>query len=397
MPRDLTIAEINAITKEGLTRVSHGLYLQVRGASRIWLMRYRFRGRQQLMGIGPVRLINLTEAKRRVHTAHQILHDGKDPKVLRDTEERASSMSFAECATACIAALAPQWSNAQHSYQWQQTIDQYANPVIGHLPVNEVDANHLVKILEPHWSTKTETMTRLRERIERVLDWATSAGYRSGDNPARWKTSLSHRLPKPSAVQKIVHHVAVPVAEAPAVYTKLKAKELVSAKLARFIMLTALRFGEAGKATWAEIDLDAEVPMISVPAERTKMRRLHRVPLSDVAVELLRSLRPENPKPDGLVFEGQSRGKWVSDTSVRKQLRSVGPKDCDWDTHGLRSCFRDWCAEQGYDRDVAEAALAHKAGDDVTVAYLRSDLFIRRVGLMADWAGFLTGSNKLPS
>src|SRR5690606_28244628 len=152
--------------------------------------------------------------------------------------ERVSSMTFAECATACIEALAPQWSNAQHKYQWEQTIGQYANPVIGSLPVNEVDANHIVEILKPIWTTKTETATRLRERIERVLDWAMSAGYRSGDNPARWKGSMAHRLPKPSAVQKIVHHVAVPVANAPAVYAKLKAKERVSAKLARFIMLT---------------------------------------------------------------------------------------------------------------------------------------------------------------
>lgn len=374
MARDLTIAEINAVTKEGLTRVSHGLYIQIRGGSRTWLLRYRFRGRQQLLSIGPVRLINLTEAKRRAHAAQQMLHDGIDPKQVRDAEQRASSMTFAECATACIEALAPQWSNAQHKYQWEQTISQYANPTIGHLPVDQVDANHLVRILEPIWTTKTETATRLRERIERVLDWATSAGYRSGDNPARWKTSLSHRLPKPSAVQKIVHHVAVPVAEAPAVYTKLKAKELVSAKLARFIMLTVLRFGEAAKATWAEFDLDAEVPVMSVPAERMKMRRLHRVPLSDEAVVLLRSLRRKNAKPDDLVFEGQARGKWVSDTSVRKALRSAGPKDCEWDTHGLRSTFRDWAAEHNHDADAAEAALAHKLGDDVTTAYLRSDL-----------------------
>lgn len=394
MPRDLTIAEINALTKEGLTRVSHGLYIQIRGASRTWMLRYRFGGRQQLLGIGPVRLINLTEAKRRAHAAQQMLHDGIDPKQVRAAEQRVSSMTFAECATACIEALAPQWSNAQHAYQWRQTISQYANPIIGHLPVDHVDANHLVKILEPIWTTKTETATRLRERIERVLDWATSAGYRSGDNPARWKTSLSHRLPKPGAIQTVVHHVAVPVAEAPAVYTKLKAKEQISAKLTRFIMLTVLRFGEAAKATWAEFDLDAEVPVMSVPAERMKMRRLHRVPLSDEAVMLLRSLRRENTKPTDLVFEGQSRGRWVTDTSVRKALRSVGPKGCDWDTHGLRSCFMDWAAEQGHDRDVAEAALAHKLGDDVTTAYLRSDLFVRRVGLMGDWATYLAGEGK---
>lgn len=396
MPRDLTTSEITALTKDGLTRVSHGLYIQIRGGSRTWLLRYRFRGRQQLMAIGPVRLITLTEAKRRAHAAQQMLHDGIDPKAVKNAEQRAASMTFAECATACIEALAPQWSNAQHRYQWEQTISQYANPIIGQLPVDHVDANHLVKILEPIWATKTETATRLRERIERVLDWATSAGYRSGDNPARWKTSLSHRLPKPSAVQKVVHHVAVPVVEAPTVYAKLTVKELVSAKLARFIMLTVLRFGEAAKAAWAEFDLDAEVPVMTVPAERMKMRRLHRVPLSPEAVEILRSLRRKNAKPDGLVFEGQARGKWVSDTSVRKALRSVGPKGCEWDTHGLRSTFRDWAAEHGHDADAAEAALAHKLGDDVTTAYLRSDLFQRRVKLMEGWATYLTGADASP-
>lgn len=394
MPKDLTTSEINALSNEGLTRVAHGLYVQIRGSSRTYLVRYRFRGRQQLISIGPLRLITLTEAKRRAVAIQRQVHDGIDPKQAREAEQRTTSMTFADCATEYIKAHSASWSNAQHAYQWRQTTETYANPVIGKLPVDLVDANHLVKLLEPIWTTKTETATRLRERIERILDWATSAGYRSGDNPARWKGSLMHRLPKPSAVQKRVHHVAVPVADAPGVYAALKAKEQTSAALVRFIMLTVLRFSEAAKATWSEIDLDAEVPLLTVPPDRMKMRRLHRVPLSDEAVALLRSLRRPNAKPEDLVFQGQTPGRWPSDTAVRNMLRGVGPEGCEWDTHGLRSTFRDWAAENGHDADAAEAALAHKAGDDVTVAYLRSDVLQRRVRLMGLWAGYLTAQDS---
>jgi integrase len=399
MPKDFTTAQIDAITRQGLTRVAEGLYVQVRGASRTWMLRYRHGGRQQLMGLGPLRLFTLTEAKRRARAAQQLLADGINPKRVRDDKRRVSAMTFAQCATACIAALAPQWSNAQHRYQWEQTITQYANPVIGHLPVDQVDANHLVRILEPIWLTKTETATRTRERIERILDWATSSGFRSGDNPARWKSSLIHRLPKPSKVQRVVHHVPVPIPQAPAVYAALAAKELMSAKVARFIMLTTLRFGEAAHSTWQEYDLDAEVPILTVPKERMKLRKLHRVPLSAEALALLHSLRRKNAKPTDLVFEGQARGRWVSDTAVRNALRGVGPKGCDWDTHGLRSTFRDWVAEHRPrdDADAAEAALAHRLGDDTTTAYLRSDLFQRRVKLMEDWSAYLAGKDSEPA
>lgn len=396
MPRDLTAAQVAALKKEGTHRVSHSLYLQIRGGNRSWLFRYRFRKKPKWMSFGPADLLTLTEARNRAVAARKMLLDGRDPRAERDAERQVSTMTFAQCAEACIEALAPQWSNAQHAYQWRQTVRQYANPVIGHLPVDQVDANHLVKILEPIWTTKTETATRLRERLERILDWATSAGFRSGDNPARWKSSLSHRLPKPSKVQRVRHHVPVPVADAPAVYSALAAKDKISAKVAQFVMLTVLRFGEAAKATWQEFDLDADVPTLLIPKERMKARVPHRVPLSPEAVALVKSLRGEKSKPTDLVFEGQARGRWVSDTAVRKALRGVGPKDNLWDTHGLRATFRTWVAEHRSkdDADAAEAALAHKLGDSVTVAYLQSDLFQRRVKLMADWAEYL--SSKAP-
>jgi integrase len=176
---------------------------------------------------------------------------------------------------------------------------------------------------------------------------------------------------------------------APAVFARLNEKPQNSARLLQFIMLTAVRFGEAAKATWAEMDIEAEVPVFTIPAERMKMRRLHRVPLSQPAIEILTGLRREKDKPGDLVFNGQVRGNPIADTTVRNLLRRVGPDGAQ--THGLRSTFRDWAADHGYDRDVAEAALAHSLGDDVTVAYLRSDLFQRRVKLMEDWAEYLTG------
>ena len=391
MPKDLTTAQVAVLSAEGTHRVAPSLYLQIRGGNRSWLFRYRYRTKQLWMSFGPARLLTLTEAKGKAIAAQKLLLDGIDPRQARDAERQTTqSITFAEATDAFISAHEAGWSNPQHRYQVRQTLESYAFPVIGKLPVDQVDANHVVKILEPIWFEKTETATRVRSRIEAVLDWAGSAGHRSGDNPARWKGSIRHRLPAPAKVTKVVHHVAVAIDALPGVYAALSARQQTTAKLLRFIMLTAVRFGEAAKMTWAEVDFETEV--WTVPAERMKMRRVHRVPLSAEAIAILESLRRDSSTPDELVFNSNIRGKPLSDTALRTLLRKVGPADAD--THGLRSTFRDWCAEKGYDNDAAEAALAHSLGSKVTVAYLRSDLFQRRVAVMSDWAKFLKGGGS---
>jgi integrase len=394
MPRTapLTAGEVAALKKDGVHRVDVGLYLQIRndGAKRSWLLRYRFGGRMRWMGLGPARLVTLTDAKRRAKAAQLLLLDGIDPMAARNAErEKVGVKTFAECATECIASMKSGWSNDKHAYQWTQSIETYANPVLGKLKVDQVTTNDVVKVLEPIWAEKSETADKLRNRIERVLDWAKASGMRSGDNPAAWRGALEYRLPPLSKVQIIVNHVAIPYADAPAVYAKLCEAETTSALALRLVMLTASRVGELLGATWQEFDLDAEIPVWTVPGSRMKMRRPHRVPLSPPAVELLRQIRRPNAKPTDLVISGKVRGKKLSDAAVRKALRKVSTPDAD--THGLRSTFRDWTAEQtDHPVDVAKAAIAHTLGDKSETAYLRTDLFERRAELMSDWADFLT-------
>lgn len=386
----LSATEVAAIKEDGMWRVDRNLYLQVcdNGGTRSWLFRYRYGGRLRRMGFGPARLVSLSEAKRRSINAQKLLLDGIDPLAERKAQRGAHSMTFQQCADAFLKAHHDSWGNAKHQYQWRRTLELYAYPVIGKLPVGQVSANHVVKILEPIWASKSETAGRVRGRIEKVLDWARVAGYRSGDNPAKWQGELEHRLPSLKRVQTIKHHPTIAYAEAPAVYQALTQRTTTSARALQFVMLTAARVGEALGATWDELDLDAATPVWTVPAERMKMRQPHRVPLSPEAVALLRALPG---KRVGLVFPGSKRGRKLSDMTLRKLFRTITGKPVT--THGLRSTFRDWSAEQtDYARDVAEAALAHSLGTKVETAYLRTDLLDQRVGLMTDWADFLTGA-----
>ena len=241
--------------------------------------------------------------------------------------------------------------------------------------------SHVVKILEPIWNTKTETATRLRGRIESVLDWATVRGFRHGENPARWKGHLDKILPKPSKVTKVEHHVALPVDDIGAFMAELRKREGVAARALEFAILTAARSGEVRGATWSEIDLDSGVWII--PGERMKAGREHRVPLSEGAIKLLQAL-PRFGHTD-LVFVAP-RGGMLSDMTMTAVMRRM---EVDAVPHGFRSTFRDWAAERtAYPRDVAEMALAHTIGDKVEAAYRRGDLFEKRCRMMADWAAF---------
>lgn len=392
MPQKLSSNQVAALSADGDHYVDRNLRLQIRdgGATRSWIFRYQLNGRLRRMGLGSYRLVKYTNALRRSIDAQKLLNDGIDPMGKRDAERPAVTMTFAECAKAYIEANRAGWSNAKHAYQWTQSIETYANPVLGSLPVDQVDANGIVKALEPIWATKSETADRLRSRIERVLDWARVSGHRSGDNPAKWRGELEHRLPPLSRVQVVENYVAIPYADAPTVFEKLGAIDTTSAKALRFVMLTAMRVGAVLGATWQEFDLEAEMPLWSIPAERMKMRRPHRVPLNIVMIGLLKSLRKLDSKPTDLVFNSQVRGRKLSDTNIRKLLRKVSVADAD--THGLRSTFRDWCAERtSYPPLVAEAALAHILGTKVETAYLRTDLLNQRAKLMTDWAGHLEG------
>lgn len=303
MPTSLTAREVEALVKDGLHRVDRGLYLQIRrnGATRSWLLRYRFKSHPKWMGMGPARLLTLTEARRKALANQRLVVDGMDPMKARRDQRRPAAISFAEWAEKYVEAHKAGWKNEKHIAQWSSTLENYANTVIGKLPVDQVDMEHIIKILEPIWTEKTETATRLRGRLERVLDWARASGFRSGENPVRWQDGLSDRLPAAGKVQrKTSHHGTVPYAEIPALMKRLGELTSTSAEALRFTILTAARTGETIGTVWDEIDLKARLWVI--PPERMKAGKEHRVSLPDEAVSLLGAL----PQRKGYVFTGKN-------------------------------------------------------------------------------------------
>jgi integrase len=268
--------------------------------------------------------------------------------------------------------------------QWRNTLATYAYPVCGDLPVAQVNVAHVTEILEPIWKTKTETASRLRGRVESVLDWATVRGYRSGENPARWRGHLAKLLPKRSAVQKVKHHGAVPYEEVGAFVRKVRKSSGIAPAALEFVILTGVRTGEALRAKWNEVSLDRKEPTWTIPAERMKAKREHRVPLSPRAVEILRSMAPLRDKAEYLFPSPMKTGKPLSDMTLLMIVRRL--QGAGLTTHGFRSTFRDWASERtNYPREVAEAALAHVVADKTEAAYRRGDLFEKRRRMMADW------------
>lgn len=384
----LTPLAVGKLTKPGYYGDGAGLWLQVSpSGSKSWIFRFTLAGKQREMGLGAVHTVNMTEARAKAKECRQLLLDGKDPldarRSIKQAEalERAKAMTFDQCAKAYIAAHRAGWKNEKHIGQWENTLEAYASPTIGTLPVAEVDTALIVKVLEPIWQTKTETATRLRGRIEKILDWATVGKYRSGENPARWRGHLENLLANPNKIAKVAHHPALPWREIGAFMAELRKQIGTAARALEFTILTAARSGEVRGATWAEIDLDAGLWV--VPAERIKMGKEHRVPLSASAIALLKEL----PREGDLVFPGAKENAALSDMSLTAVLRRM--KRTDITVHGFRSTFRDWCAEStNFPREVCEHALAHSLPDKVEAAYRRGDLIDKRVQLMKAWADY---------
>ena len=314
-------------------------------------------------------------------------------------------MTFDQCADAYINAHRLEWKNEKHISQWRNTLATYAGPVIGHLPVAEVTTPLVVKILNLVWETKTETATRLRGRIEKILDWATVAGYREGENPARWRGHLENLLAKPRKLAKVTHHPALPWKEMGRFMVALRRQPGNAARALEFAILTAARSGEVRNATWDEIDTEAA--LWTIPAERMKMKKEHRVPLSSNALKLLASL----PREGLLLFPGTRDDLALSDMTLTAAIRRMdvvnrreggtGWKDPvigrTITAHGFRSTFRDWTAEEtNFPREVCEHALAHSLPDKVEASYRRTDLLDKRVKLMQQWADCCTGNSAPP-
>jgi integrase len=369
-----------------------GLYLQVteRGAS--WIYRYATldgrRGRTREMGLGSLSLYGLAEARALALDARQLRHQGIDPIDHRNAArtqarlDEAKSITFKACAEQYIASHRDGWRNAKHAAQWETTLATYAYPIIGALPVATIDTKLVMKVLDPIWKQKPETASRLRGRIELIIGWATTREYRTGDNPARWRGHLENLLPALSKVRKVEHHAALPYVELPGFMSALCEREGIAARALEFTILTAGRVGEVLGARWSEFNLLEKT--WTVPAERMKARKEHRVPLSDRALAILQEMQTHRSE-EGFVFPGARTGAALSDWSIR-ELVTDGTT-----VHGFRSTFRDWADERThYSNHVVEQALAHAIGSKVEKAYRRSDLFDQRRRLMDEWSRFST-------
>ena len=394
----LTPLAVSKQKKPGHYADGNGLWLQVsKSGSKSWVLRFTIAGKQREMGLGPVHTVTLAEARERAREYRKQRLEGQDPidarkaSRLSESLERARAMTFDDCAAAYIAAHRSSWKNAKHASQWENTLQTYASPIIGKLPVADVDTALVVKVLGPIWGTKTETATRLRGRIESILGWATVSNLRKGDNPARWRGHLDNLLADPSRSKRTVHHPALPWQEAGAFMANLRKQAGIAAKATELAILTACRSGEIRLATWAEFDLDARLWVI--PAERMKAEREHWVPLSTAALTLLESL----PRMGELVFPGVRDSRPLSDMSLTAVLRRMNASSRWLDAktgkpivvHGFRSTFRDWAGEStSYARETIEHSLAHNLPDKTEASYARGTQTDKRSKLMQAWADY---------
>jgi len=390
----LSAMKVERAKRPGMYADGGGLYLRVaEGGTKNWVYRYMLDGRPRWMGLGPLSLYGLAEARAKALDARRLRHEGIDPIETRRAErarkklEAAKAVTFKDCAEAYIKTHRAGWRNPKHAGQWEATLKTYAEPVIGTLPVQAVDTALVLKVLEPIWTAKPETAGRVRGRIEKILDWAKVRTYRDGENPARWRGHLDNLLPKKSKVAKVEHHAALPFGELPAFLAALREQDGIAARALEFAILTAARTGETLGATWAEIDLLDKT--WTVPAGRMKAGKEHRVPLSARALDILEQMRAHrHGAEDGaFVFPGGKQGKPLSNMALLMTLRRMERDDLT--AHGFRSTFRDWAAERtNYQNHVVEMALSHTVSDKVERAYRRGDLLQKRRPLMDAWAAY---------
>jgi integrase len=406
----LTALKVDKTKLPGMYADGGGLYLRVTiEGTKNWVYRFMLNGRPRWMGIGPLALYGLQEAREKALDARRQRHAGIDPIDARRAErareqlEAAKAITFKQCAEAYVQAHRAGWRNAKHAAQWKATLATYAEPIIGALPVQSIDTALVMKLLEQEvreapnrsatslWTGKPETASRLRGRVELILDWARVRGYRTGENPARWRGHLDKLLPARAKVRRVEHHAALPYSELPDFMIALREQEGVAVRALEFAILTAGRTGEVIGAQWSEIDMAEK--LWTVPPARMKAGKEHRVPLSARALAIVTEMQPlccsgeGQDAADAFVFPGGKRGQPLSNMAFLMLLRRM--KRDDLTTHGFRSTFRDWTAERtNFPSEVAEMALAHTVSSKVEQAYRRGDLFERRRRMMTAWATF---------
>ncbi|MEO6824611.1 MAG: integrase arm-type DNA-binding domain-containing protein [Nitrosospira sp.] len=384
----LTAREVVNKKKQGNYCDGGGLYLQIsEPGSKSWIFRFALNGKDRHMGLGSCHTVSLAEARGAAVECRKLVLRKIDPIASRDADhaqqrlEAAKSVSFSECANAYIKTHRSSWKNAKHADQWANTIKTYCGPVMGGLSVQTIDTALIMRVLEPIWTVKPETASRLRGRIESVLDWAVVSGYREGDNPARWRGHLDNLLPSLKKKSRVKHHPALPFEEMSGFMEELKAQEGVAARALEFLILTAARTGETIGAQWKEFDLTAMI--WTIPAVRMKASMEHRIPLSKRAMEIVRALHMV--KQSDFVFPGQKEGKPLTTMAMLALLKRM--EKMNLTVHGFRSSFRDWASEcTNFPRDVCEMALSHTIANQAEAAYRRGDLIDKRRSLMEEWS-----------
>lgn len=382
-----------------------GLQLEIAPTgARSWIIRMMVGGKRRKMGLGGYPDIPLGKARERAREARELVRNGIDPVEDRKVKQaelvsaQQRGLAFSAAMLKLLERKAPEFKSARHAKLWRSSLELYAVPSLGKMLVSEIAREDVLRILEPIWFEKTDTAKRLRQRVEAVLQWSTVAGHRSGENPARWKGNLDAFLPSPSKVAKTSHHPALALTEASAWMADLRRREGIASRALEFVALTAVRSGDVRGATWGEMDLEREI--WTIPAHRMKTDREHRVPLSSRTAALLEEI--ERVKGIEFVFAA-ARGGMLSDAALSACMKRMhAARDGGYlDTrskrpavpHGLRSTFRDWAAEFGYPREMAEIALAHNVGSEVERAYRRSDMLERRRSMMTAWSMHLLGEN----
>lgn len=386
---------VQTITDVGYHRCGPGLYLQVaKGGTKSWLFRFTspVTSKQREMGLGSLNIISLAQARNLALECRRQLLEGLDPLAEQRTNkqarqlQQARTITFKDAAEQCITSKIPEWKSKKHAQQWTNTLTTYAYPVIGNLPLSEIDTDLILKVIEPIWVSKAETASRVRQRIETVLDWARARQYVAGENPARLRNHLDKILAKTAKIKRVKHHPAVPYEQINDFVSLLRKRSGSSSLALEFMILTAARTGEVIGAMWAEINLTTMV--WTVPAERMKAGKEHRVPLCNRALEILNSIK-SNRNPDEPVFPGWKVGAGLSSGAILALMRKM--QFGNYTPHGFRSTFRDWASDRAhtFQNETIELALAHSIKNQAEAAYRRGDQLERRRELMTSWGEYI--------
>ena len=375
----LTALQVQKLSKPGYHADGAGLHLCVKATGgKSWIFRYRYGGKEREMGLGPLHTVSLAEAREKALAQRKMLLDGVDPLAAKHASEvqrklaEASVITFDTAATSYIASHRAGWKNEKHAEQWTNTLTTYASPVFGSLPVADITTPLVLRVLEPIWTTKTETASRVRGRVEKILDWCKTQGYRTGDNPAAWRGHLENLLSAPQKTKKVEHHPALPWREIGAFMQALRTMPGAAALATEFIILTNCRTSEAIEARWAEIDMGEK--RWTIPASRMKAAKEHTIPLSDAALAVLQRLKAET-KEGEFLFPGGKKNTPLSNMACLALLKRMGRSDLT--VHGFRSSFRDWAGEAtAHPREVIEHAMSHQLKDKAEAAYQRGSLLV---------------------